>query len=110
MESIGPLPMSATLLRHETVRHGFDCVYLFEFSCADTVLRDTLVRKWNLRDFTGSEVRAVSFASNDYPSWWPTDMSRATHVFGRCDEENEVYWSMWERADVGRLYVEVGGW
>jgi hypothetical protein len=107
---VGELPMSARLVEHETVRHGFDYSHLFEFSCSDQALRDTLVRRWTLQDLTGADEDPVSFVINDHPSWWPSSLSSAIRKYGRSDESSEEYWSVWQESETGPLYVEVGRW
>ncbi len=92
------------------MRHGFDEAHLFVFSVSDTALRDALVKKWNLRDLTGSVEDPVSFAGDDHPKWWPFNWPSATRKFGRYDEDQEEYWSIWEQPNTDRLYVQVGNW
>ena len=107
---VGELPTSARLVRHQLVRHGLDYCHLFEFACSDTRLRDGLVRKWRLRDLSGSNEDPYSFVVHDSPSWWPSDLTSVSAKFGRVDETTEEYWSVWEETETGRVYVEVGRW
>jgi hypothetical protein len=107
---VDELPISARLVRHEFIRHGVDFCDLFEFSCSDVTLRDTLVSKWRLRDLTGTRQDPVSFVENDHPVWWPSSTSVATHKFGRRDEDAESYISVWDYSETGQLFVELGVW
>jgi hypothetical protein len=105
------LPISARLVRHELIRHGFDDCHLFEFACSDTALREKLVSRWQLRDLTRGNAAPVSFMEFvDHPDWW-TPYTRATPgKFGWHDDNTERYVSVWEQPERGRLYVEVGHW
>jgi hypothetical protein len=104
------LPESATLVRHESIRHGLDRCHVFEFSCSDNELRDQLVAKWQLLDLNDSADGPVTFLENKHPNWWTPDTPPPTHRFGRHDDESESYLSVWEQSEQGRLYVEVGRW
>jgi hypothetical protein len=109
-EIVDELPHSARLVRHELIRRGVDHCHVFEFSCSDATLREELVRRWQLRDFTKENEPPVSFMENHHPDWWAPDTPSTTGKFGRRDDNGESYLSIWEQPEAGRLYVEVGSW
>lgn len=107
---VDELPISARLVRHELIWHGFDYCHLFEFACSDAALREKLVSRWQLRDLTRGDEDPVSFMEYDHPDWWTPDMRATTGKFGWHNDKTERYLSVWEQPETGRLYVEYGRW
>lgn len=109
-EIIDDLPFSASLLQHNVLRHGVDYCHILEFSCSDAALREKLVDKWNMREFTETDETPITFVTSAHPDWWTPDKPAAIHKFGWSDDNNERYVSVWEQPEKQRLYVEFGRW
>ncbi|GAB6184549.1 hypothetical protein [Thermopirellula anaerolimosa] len=107
---VDELPESARLLRYDLIRHGIDYCHLFEFACSDGALCDILVARWKLDELTGTSEYPTSFVEFDHPEWWTPTSPTPTRIFARRDEKTEQYLSVWEQAQVNRLYVEYGRW
>ena len=107
---VGELPSSAQCVNYEMVQFGFDYSHLLEFSVSDEALLHRLVREWELRDLSSVREVPTSFVRLRHPDWWTPSTPSPSREFGRDDDENERYWSVWVHDDSGRLYVEVGRW
>jgi hypothetical protein len=104
-----PLPQPVRLT-HYLHKPGFgDFSDLFVFEGATEQFVDQVVEDWGLAPAVG-QTRAISFATNGEPKWWPEDLERFQVAYAWVDNRAEKYRSVWFDPDAKRLYAESGKW
>ncbi|MCP4259535.1 MAG: hypothetical protein GY774_18800 [Planctomycetes bacterium] len=103
------------LIHKGSTHAGFDSSHMQVFKAENDLLKQKLIRKWDLKNMSVSsgEGHPTSFAAidNDKPDWWPSrDVLYSLEGYGWEDKSEEHYRSLWYDPDSQKLYFEWGYW
>lgn len=103
------LPPTAKLVNYHH-SWGRDSGDEFEFNFTDDLLRDAIIKEWNLKPAV-REDSPISFAKFTGAPWWPGEkLDQLPERYSRVDETACQYWSLWVDRQNGKLYAEYGNW
>lgn len=105
------LPGSAKVVHADYDLAPFDQIHRFAISFKDDQARDLLVQKWQL---TAGSSDIMSSSSINDPAWWPRtqleSIEQSGECYGRVDDLNEQWWTIWIDRNTDLLYLEMGNW